>query len=282
MAWVRKAPSGKWQARWRDPGGRHKVKTFRLRRDAERFLATIEAAKVRGSYIDPSLGKVTFGEYAERFLSSAVDLAPSTKATYETEYRLYLRGAFGQVPIASIRPADLRTLVADLLAHDVGARTVQLVHQTASRVLRQAVEDGLIPANPASRVKTPSTERRAIRILTVEEVEALADAFDPRYRVLVLLGAYAGLRFGEASALRVPHLRLLERRIEIAEGSAEVRGKVYVGPLKTKESRRVVTIPAFLADELGRLVGGAPTRSARIPGAQTSSSPRRKVDLYAG
>jgi len=100
-------------------------------------------------------------------------------------------------------------------------------------------------------VKTPSTERRAIRILSVEEVEALADAFDPRYRLLVLLGAYAGLRFGEASALRLPHLRLLERRIEISEGSAEVNGKLYVGALKTKESRRVVTIPAFLADELG-------------------------------
>ena len=49
------------------------------------------------------------------------------------------------------------------------------------------------------------------------------------YRVLVLLGAYAGLRFGEASALRLPHLRLLERRIEISEGSAEVNGKLYVG-----------------------------------------------------
>ena len=180
-----------------------------------------------------------------------MDLRPSTRATYETEYRLYLKPAIGSVPIASVRPADLRRLVAELTERGVGARTVQLTHQVASRVLRQAVEDGLIPANPASRVKTPSTERRAIRILSIEEVEALADAIDRRYSTLVLLGAYAGLRFGEASALRLPHLRLLERRIEIAEGSSEVRGKVYLGPLKTKESRRVVTIPAFLADELG-------------------------------
>ena len=252
MAWVRKAPSGKWQARWRDPGGRERVRTFRLKGEAEKFLSTIEAAKVRGSYVDPSLGRVSFGAYTEEFLASAVDLRPSTRATYETEYRLYLKPALGSVPIASVRPQDLRALVADLTDRGVGARTVQLTHQVASRVLRQAVEDGLIPANPASRVKTPSTQRRAIRILTLEEVEALADAFDPRYRVLVLLGAYAGLRFGEASALRTPHLRLLERRIEISEGSSEVNGKLYVRPLKTKESRRVVTIPAFLADELGQ------------------------------
>jgi integrase len=180
-----------------------------------------------------------------------VDLAPSTRATYETELRLYLKPAFENVPLASIRPADLRALVHDLHARGVGARTVQLVHQTASRILRQALEDGLISSNPASRVKTPKTERRSIRILEVSEVEALADAFDPRYRALVHLGAYAGLRFGEASALRRTHLRLLERRIEISEGAAEVNGRLHVGPLKTKASRRVVTIPAFLADELG-------------------------------
>ena len=147
MAWVRRAPSGKWQARWRDPAGRERVRTFRLKGEAEKFLATIEAAKVRGSYVDPSLGRVTFGAYTEEFLASAVDLAPSTRATYETEYRLYLKSALGSVPIASIRSADLRTLVAKLTDRGVGARTVQLTHQVASRVLRQAVEDGLIPAN---------------------------------------------------------------------------------------------------------------------------------------
>lgn len=77
---------------------------------------------------------------------------------------------------------------------------------------------------------------------------------------MVSLGAYAGLRFGEASALRVDHLRLLERRIEIHQGSSEVNGKLYVGPLKTKESRRVVTIPAFLADELGEHLAEGPVR----------------------
>ena len=89
----------------------------------------------------------------------------------------------------------------------------------------------------------------------------------------MLLGAYGGLRFGEASALRVVHLRLLERRVEIAEGSSEVRGHVYLGPLKTKESRRTVTIPAFLADELGRHLGNLP----ELEGSNASSSGRDLV-----
>jgi Phage integrase, N-terminal SAM-like domain len=114
MAWVRRAPSGKWQARWRDPGGRERVRTFRLKGEAEKFLSTIEAAKVRGSYVDPSLGRISFGAYTQQFLASAVDFRPTTRALYETEARLYLLPSLGAVPIASIRPADLRTLVAEL------------------------------------------------------------------------------------------------------------------------------------------------------------------------
>lgn len=66
MAWVRKAPSGKWQARWRDPGGRHRVKTFRLKADAERFLVSIEDAKHRGAYQDPNAGRETLGAFWRR------------------------------------------------------------------------------------------------------------------------------------------------------------------------------------------------------------------------
>ena len=111
MAWIRKAPSGHWEARWRDPAGRERMRTFRLKSEATKFLSTIEAAMVRGSYVDPSLGRVTFGEYTEGFLAGAVDLAPSTRATYETEYRLYLKPAFENVPIAcdpTGRPARAR------------------------------------------------------------------------------------------------------------------------------------------------------------------------------
>lgn len=57
------------------------MRTFRLKSEAQKFLATIEAAKVGGSYVDPSLGRVSFGAYTEEFLASAVDLAPSTRAT---------------------------------------------------------------------------------------------------------------------------------------------------------------------------------------------------------
>jgi hypothetical protein len=99
----------------------------------------------------------------------------------------------------------------------------------------------------------------------------LAEAFDPRYRVMVLLGAYAGLRFGE-SALRTPHLHLLERRIEIAEGASEVNGKLYVGPSRPRSrvgwSRSRCSSPTNSANT-----------SPRGPVRLTSCSPHRLADI---
>ena len=42
----------RWYARFRDPAGAQKVKVFNRRVDAERFLTTVEASKLTGSYID--------------------------------------------------------------------------------------------------------------------------------------------------------------------------------------------------------------------------------------
>ena len=64
----------------------------------------------------------------------------------------------------------------------------------------------------------PSPERRAVRssyrgtirdekrFLAPTEVEQLATAMRDRYRLVVLTGAYTGLRFGELAALRIDDL----------------------------------------------------------------------------
>jgi hypothetical protein len=58
-------PSGRgrnrWRARWRDPAGRQRTKSFARKVDAERFLLGVEDAKLRGAYVDPAAGKVNFG-----------------------------------------------------------------------------------------------------------------------------------------------------------------------------------------------------------------------------
>jgi integrase len=132
----------------------------------------------------------------------------------------------------------------------VGSRTVQVARQVLGRILQRAVEDGLIRTNPVRAVRPPAAEPKEARVPTTVEVEAVAEAIEPRYRAMLLLAAYGGLRFGECAGLQRRDLRLLERRVDVRRQVTEVRGVLEVGPLKTTTSRRTVPIPSFLAEEL--------------------------------
>ena len=56
----------RWYARYRDPAGKQRTRTFDRRLDAERFLTKIEASKLVGSYVDPKQAARTFRDFAEQ------------------------------------------------------------------------------------------------------------------------------------------------------------------------------------------------------------------------
>jgi integrase len=89
-----------------------------------------------------------------------------------------------------------------------------------------------------------------MRFATVAEVAAVADAIPPRFRALVLVAAYTGLRWGELAGLRVKRVDLLHRHITVAEQLLEVRGRLAFGPPKTGAGLRTVTLPAVAAEAL--------------------------------
>jgi hypothetical protein len=71
-------------------------------------------------------------------------------------------------------------------------------------------------------------------LATVAEVAALADAIPPRFRALVLVAAYTGLRWGELAGLRVKRVDLLHRQITVAEQLLEVRGAACLRPAQDR------------------------------------------------
>lgn len=137
MAWIRKAPSGKWQARWRDPGGHQRVKTFRLKADAERFLVSVEDSMHRGAYQDPNAGRETFGVFweAERERARRTGrLSERTLIAYDEIVRLYL-SPFATRPLSSITKADTE----DMIRSRTRARDI---HKVLRAILSRAVKAG--------------------------------------------------------------------------------------------------------------------------------------------
>ena len=87
---VRKLPSGRFQARYCvDLVWHNAPTTFRTKRKADAYLASVRSDVDRGSWIDPDAGRVTFEEYSARWLAERPHLRPRTRELYEGELRLH-------------------------------------------------------------------------------------------------------------------------------------------------------------------------------------------------
>ena len=161
MAWVRKAPSGRWQARWRDPGGRERVRTFRLKAEAERFLISVEDSKHRGAYNDPNAGRETLEAFWRSVRSSGEAtgrLSERTLIAYDDIWRLYLSPKLGRRPLNTITRSDVEDLVAAIpspwRAHD----TLKVLRMALGRAVR-AGRSRPIPRRRSSCPRSNATSR---------------------------------------------------------------------------------------------------------------------------
>src|SRR4051812_28295688 len=84
----------RWRARYTDADGRERSQTFARKGDAEKFLATVTADVLRGSYVDPQRSRLPLRQYTERWLA-AQTLAPSSRRTYEIYLRTRIHPALG-------------------------------------------------------------------------------------------------------------------------------------------------------------------------------------------
>src|SRR5215475_9930355 len=153
--------------------------------------------------------------------------------------------------IGNITEADVRRWRADLLETGVSTVTTAKAYRLLKSILATAVEDSLIRRNPC-RVKGAGTEQSPERpLLTVGEVYALADACGPRYRCMVLLACFGGLRWGELVALRRRDIDTATATVTITRQLTEARGQApFFAPPKTAAGRRRVVLPASVVAEV--------------------------------
>jgi len=245
-----------YRVRYRDPAGRQRSTVFARKADAQRFLNETESAKARGTWTDPALGRVLFREWLGEWWATTTNLRASTRARDESLLRRLALPSFGDAPLAAISQRDVRAWVAELSARGLAPATVQKAYQLLGKVMGAAVDAGMLAQSPCRRVPLPKVEREEMRFLTPAEVVTLADAIVPRYRALVLVGAYGGLRIGELAGLRRSHVDLLRGTVQVAEIVVEVRGVLHMGPPKTRASRRTVGLPRFVVEELAAHLAG--------------------------
>ena len=148
FGWVRKLPSGRWQARYKgnDSVLRPAPHTFRTKGMAEQWLAGVEADLMRGSWTVPNPSSESVAVWAERWMASKLNLKPKTKADYEMAIRVHILPRWGNAPISKITRGDIQTWIGELIKDGKSAAVIRRATGTLSRVLEEAVNTGALAA----------------------------------------------------------------------------------------------------------------------------------------
>ncbi|WP_110334139.1 tyrosine-type recombinase/integrase [Prauserella flavalba] len=253
---VRKLPSGRWQARYPGPDGqmRNAPQTFETKRAAERWLSVTESQLMQGEWIDPERARVTLGEYAERWIIQRPGLRPRTVELYRWLLRTHIDAGLGGVELGKLSTAVIRQWRADRLAAGVSESVTAKAYRFLRAVLNTAVdEDKIMQRNPC-RIRGADRENPAERpVLSVAQVFDLAGRMPDRFRALVLLAAFASLRWGEVTALRRCDVADDASWVRITRALVEVPGRgLIAGPPKSRAGVRELTLPAAIRPDVLR------------------------------
>jgi integrase len=266
----------RYDASYRGLDRREHSQAFTLLGRADTWLRNQRRAVERHEWLDPSQGLELFEEFWGRWLADAGDLGRPSERTliaYVELWRLYIGPRLGRCPLSTITRADVLDLVQS--AAERSAWRAHDVLKVVRMLLNRAVDEERILRNPAARVPVPRIEQAEPWVLTPEEVESLADAVPERARALVLLAAYSSLRWSELVALRVDRLDLPRRRVRVEEKITEY-GKLIHGEPKTRQSRRAVAIPEFVAFELAEHLRRFPAGPDGLVFAAPEGGPLRR------
>ncbi len=247
---LRQLPSGQWQARYPGPDGvmRPADTTFRTKTEAAEWLVDKEAEIRAGDWIDPEAGKITLRKYAETWVAERPKMRPTTRERSATLVRLYIAPHLGDLAIGDIRDPHIRRWYKQLGDNKVGAATIARTYQLLKSIFNTAVEDELIRRNPC-RIKGAAIYKPEERpVLTITEVYAIAENVPERYRVLVLLGTFTGLRWGELAGLKRKNVDLEACTVRVDTIVVELgRGGLLLDQEpKSEAGRRTVAFPAQL------------------------------------
>ena len=227
-----KLPSGRYRAMYHGPDGRrYKAdRTFLTEKDARGWLSLRQAEIIAKSWMPPGVREaqkgLTLAVYSDAWLPRRkVRGQPLKQRTREHYRRLldqHVLPKLGTLPLAAITRDD----VEDWYDNDLKATTPTLrahCYGLLKTIMATAVADGKITVSPCV-IRGAGTARRVHkpRPASLEEIEIITREMPERYRCMVLLAAWAALRFGELTELRRTDITIVEPSDASASGDTDV------------------------------------------------------------
>jgi integrase len=224
-------------------GKKRKTVYGKTREEAHEKLIKALSNRNKGLVFDADNMKVN--EYLERWIFDSVrdTVRSTTFERYEQMVRLHICPVLGKVKLKDLTPAHVRGLYREKLDAGLSPRTVQYIHVTLHKALKQAIMDGLIPRNATEAVKPPQVRREEMQPLAPEQVKMLLEvACGDRLEALYVLAVTTGLRQGELLGLKWEDVDLETGKLRVRRTLATAKGGPVLTAPKTKSSRRSIRL----------------------------------------
>ena len=248
----------RWEARvsWMEGGKqRHLSRRFPTKAEAQVWRTQMEAERNRSGRLVRS-SALTLNAHLDQWLATLHDLSARTRVDYENVTRRYWRPTLGEERLDRLTTPAIRTVLADMSEAGLSPTTLRQAHAVLRIALGAAVDDGLLPQNPAlGKRMLPARERREQRVLNGAEVTRLLreTASDP-LGALWAVALTTGMRPGELLGLQWPDVSLERRELSVQRTLVRPTNgaRWLLEEPKTERSRRAIPLIEATATALQR------------------------------
>lgn len=238
----------RYRARYRDEAGKEHARHFKRKVDAQGWIDEETAGLVRGDWIDPRQGKLTFDEWFADWSARQV----WADGTLEAARQAAVSVTFGAVPMRLVLRSHVEAWVKQM-STTLAASTTKMRYNYVHMAFRAAVRDKIIRDAPTDGVSLPKIARAEVTMVipTPEQVAAArVSCPDPTFVGFIGVCAYAGLRLGEAAGLQVGDVDFLRREIKVRrQVQGQTRTSAKIVPPKAGSARTI-----SISDELIELL----------------------------
>lgn len=254
MAKVRKRmlPSGKirWQAAYVDTAGKRRAKQFERKSDAESWLVETRHDIVRGLHTPGSVSptvKEAGALWIKRCNEKALEAA--TIKGYEEHCNLHIFPFLGAKKLSELTAPSVSAFADRLREEGRSPEMVRRAVRSLGAIFREARRRGLSSLDPTAGIELHLPGREDPRPVppSKAELQAMIANAQGRWRPLLLVAIFCGLRASELRGLRWSDVDFEARQINVAQ-RADVFHKI--GRLKSNAAYRSIPLPPMALNAL--------------------------------
>ena len=253
-------PREAWIVDYTDQAGDRHIETFAKKKDADARHDAVRQDVRKGVHVAASKS-VTVTEASERWLADASQrLERATCKTYAEHVNLHIVPLLGRLKLSEISVPVVAQFKKNLLAKKVKPQLIRKIVVSLGSIIADAQENGLASHNAVRdlRRNKKSSERKleqrhkrklkiGVDIPTKEEVSAIIHHAPDRWRALLVVAAFTGLRASELRGLRWEDVDLKKNELYVRQRADRYN---EIGSPKSEDSERTVPFGSFVANTL--------------------------------